>query len=77
MIFITLEIIEKHTLKNIAIGIQINHTINVIILSKVFLKRFFIFFNINIKINFLIFCRDFVFNNKKKENKYVQNEFIF
>jgi len=35
MIFITLEIIEKHNLNIIAIGIKINHKINVIILSKV------------------------------------------
>ena len=76
-IFITLEIIEKHNLNIIAIGKKINHKINVIIFSKVFSGIFLLFFNINIKINFLIFYRDFVFNNKKKENKYVQNEFVF
>ena len=75
-IFITLEIIEKHNLNSIPIGIKINHKINVIIFSKVFSGIFLLFFNINIKINFLIFYRDFVFNNTKKENKYVQNEFV-
>ena len=72
MIFITLEIIEKHTLKNIAIGIQINHTINVIILSKVSLIEFFLFSNINFLFNNLLIYI-LIFNYKNKLGKYNPN----
>jgi hypothetical protein len=55
-IFTTLEIIEKHNLNSIPIGIKINHKINVIILSKVSLMKFFLFFNINFLFNNLLNC---------------------
>ena len=55
-IFTTLEIIKKHNLNSIPIGIKINHRINVIILSKISLMKFFLFSNINFLFNNLLNC---------------------
>ena len=54
--FITLETIDKHNLNSIAIGIKINHKINVIIWPKVFSGSFFSLFNINFLFNNLLNC---------------------